>query len=70
MSRPKYNCWCGYSDNNVNIFVIHKHLISRKEWHRKVEIEAIAKLIAGNAADWEAYRGKAEKVVEWYKDKR
>ena len=34
------------------------------------EIEAIAKLIAGNAADFEAYRGKAEKVVKYFEDKR
>jgi hypothetical protein len=33
---------------------------------KEKEIEAIAKLIAGNAADWEAYKGKALKVVEWY----
>ena len=37
---------------------------------RVKEIETIARLIAVNEADWEAYKGKAEKVVEWYKEKK
>lgn len=30
-------------------------------------VQAIAKLIAGNWADWPAYMGKAKKVVEYIK---
>ena len=32
--------------------------------------EAIAKIIATNFADWEAYRGKARKVIEYIKSKK
>ena len=33
------------------------------------EVEIIARLIATNAADWEAYKGKAEKVIKYFEDK-
>jgi len=36
---------------------------------RRKDIEAIAKLIAVNAADYESYKGKAEKVVKYFESK-
>jgi len=36
----------------------------------KVAIEAIAKIIAINYADWRAYLGKAKKVLDYIKSKR
>jgi len=46
------------------ILTINKH--TEKIKGITEEIKAISKIIAVNAADWEAYRGKAQKVVEWY----
>jgi len=37
---------------------------------RRREIETIARLMATNEADWESFKGKAEKVIEYYKEKR
>jgi hypothetical protein len=33
------------------------------------EVEIIARLIATNEADWESFKGKALKVVDYYKRK-
>ena len=36
----------------------------------KLIVEEIAKVIAGNYADWKSYTGKAEKVIKYIEDKQ